>query len=125
MPVHSKLVVDSFEMVSWSGAAAELPSLPLSNSSRLRRDGRRSVDMKERTSLSFYLIREPFLRLLGFDSVAYALSFVARLRNYVTAPWLTAVPEGYPVTECVKGSEAIQALIERELSNATGLITPP
>ncbi|GAA5827340.1 hypothetical protein JCM5353_007548 [Sporobolomyces roseus] len=47
------------------------------------------------------------------------------LRNYVTAPWLTAVPEGYPVTECVKGSEAIQALIERELSNATGLITPP
>ncbi|GAA5929693.1 cystathionine beta-synthase CYS4 [Sporobolomyces koalae] len=47
------------------------------------------------------------------------------LRNYVTAPWLTEVPEGHPATACIKGKEAISDLIEKELGLSSGLNTPP
>ncbi|GAA6060711.1 hypothetical protein JCM10212_003332 [Sporobolomyces blumeae] len=47
------------------------------------------------------------------------------MRNYVTAPWMTASDEGMPAVECIKGDEAISALIERELAQASGLVTPP
>ncbi|GAA5913963.1 cystathionine beta-synthase CYS4 [Sporobolomyces salmoneus] len=47
------------------------------------------------------------------------------LRNYVTAPWLTEVPEGSPQVQCIKGEKAVTALIERELSSSSGLVTPP